>query len=338
MITVVLSVYNTGKYLARAINSLLKQTYTDFEIIIVDDGSTDGSSEICEVQAQRSEIIRVFHKENGGLSSARNFGIEHANGDYIIFPDPDDWVNANYLEKLVTDMQNSGADLAICGYYRTWGKRDEKANPKGKKALLNTYDAIKLLVSPLAFQGYAWNKLYNTKVIRENNLRFDEELKAVQDLHFAVRYFFFCKTVYYDPQPLYHYCRDTGGVTTFKTIGERELSGIRTYEKIGALTHKVHPDAEKEVYASLCWWTLILIRVYFYKKMNDPKLLKMLRKKFKKHLYYYLISYRFTFRGKVGSSVAAFSPKLYYFLYCNFSNTKKKKKMKDTCTNKCKSK
>ncbi|MBR1497891.1 MAG: glycosyltransferase family 2 protein, partial [Oscillospiraceae bacterium] len=86
MITVVVSVYNTGQYLSKALDALLGQTYEDFELLIVDDGSTDDSGEICEREAKRSTKIRVFHKPNGGLSSARNFGIEHAAGEYIIFP------------------------------------------------------------------------------------------------------------------------------------------------------------------------------------------------------------------------------------------------------------
>ena len=112
MISVVLSVYNTGKYLPKAMDALLAQTYTDFEILIVDDGSTDGSAAICEAQAARRPGSRVFHKESGGLSSARNCGIDHARGTYIIFPDPDDWVEPDYLEGLMAIQAQSGADLA----------------------------------------------------------------------------------------------------------------------------------------------------------------------------------------------------------------------------------
>ena len=90
MISVIVSVFNTGKYLNRCIDSLLAQTYSDYEILIIDDGSTDGSNEICDLQEKKSSIIRVYHKMNGGISSSRNFGIDHARGEYIIFPDPDD--------------------------------------------------------------------------------------------------------------------------------------------------------------------------------------------------------------------------------------------------------
>ena len=113
MISVVFSVYNTGKYLPKAMDAMLRQTYTDFEILIVDDGSTDGSSETCEQQAARRPGTRVIHKENGGLSSARNAGMAEARGEFVIFPDPDDWVEPDYLEKLVSIREKSGADLSV---------------------------------------------------------------------------------------------------------------------------------------------------------------------------------------------------------------------------------
>ena len=102
MISVVVSVYNMEKYLDRCINSLLKQTYKAYEIILVDDGSTDTSPSLCDEWGKKETSIRVFHKPNGGLSSARNYGIDHALGDLIIFPDPDDWVDTGYLQKLIS--------------------------------------------------------------------------------------------------------------------------------------------------------------------------------------------------------------------------------------------
>ena len=320
MITVVVPVYNTGKWLPRAIDSLLIQTYNDYEIFIIDDGSTDGSSEICDQQGKKSDRIKVYHKANGGLSTVRNFGIDHAKGDYIIFPDSDDWVEPNYLEKLYNDMNQSGADLAICGYWRSNIKKDKHYQKKIEQMVLNRNEAITLLVKAVGFQGYAWNKLYNLKTIRENNLRFDEELKAVQDLHFAVRYFSFCNKVFFDTTPLYHYSTDTGGVTTFKNFGQRELSGIRTYEKILEVLKGKYPDAEKEVHTSLSTWLLMLMQCYFVNNVQEPKTLRMIKRKFRKHVFYYIRSGRYSKRKRYGSSIAAISPRLYYKLLCKYGH------------------
>ena len=219
MITVVVSVYNTGKYLPKALDALLGQTEQNFEILLVDDGSTDGSGAACDQQAERSPKIQVFHKSNGGLSSARNLGIEHARGESIIFPDPDDWVEPNYLEHLLAIRDKYGADLSICGHYLTWNGTDSLWNPSATETTLDTGKAVALLMKTNSFCGYAWNKLYRMDVIREHGLRFDEELGMAQDLHFAFRYFQFCQTFAYDPAPLYHYSRDNGGVNAYATQG-----------------------------------------------------------------------------------------------------------------------
>ena len=97
MISVVVSIYNVEKYLNKSVKSILTQTYKDFELLLIDDGSPDNCPTICDEWASKDERIKVFHKQNGGLSSARNCGIEHAKGDFIIFPDPDDWVEPDYL-------------------------------------------------------------------------------------------------------------------------------------------------------------------------------------------------------------------------------------------------
>ncbi|MCR4763854.1 MAG: glycosyltransferase, partial [Lachnospiraceae bacterium] len=116
VITVVVSVYNTGKYLRKMMRSLFDQTYGDFEIIIVDDGSDAQNAEECDRVAKEDGRIRVYHKENGGLSSARNFGMDQAKGEYVIFPDPDDVMENNYLEGLISGYQNADVDLSICGH------------------------------------------------------------------------------------------------------------------------------------------------------------------------------------------------------------------------------
>lgn len=115
MISVIVPVYNTKEYLERCINSLLVQTYRDMEIILVDDGSTDGSGELCDRFADREQRIRVFHKENGGSSSARNLGIDNAKGDYIGFVDSDDYVDADMYEKLYAAIREYHVNAAQIG-------------------------------------------------------------------------------------------------------------------------------------------------------------------------------------------------------------------------------
>ncbi|MBR1497586.1 MAG: glycosyltransferase [Oscillospiraceae bacterium] len=313
MITVVVSVYNTGQYLSKALDALLGQTYEDFELLLVDDGSTDGSGEICEREAKRSTKIRVFHKPNGGLSSARNYGIEHAAGEYIIFPDPDDWVEPDYLQGLLDIRGRHGADLSVCGHYMTWDGRDILWNASARERVFHTGEALEELMKPLSFCGYAWNKLYRMDVIREHGLRFDEELGMAQDLHFAFRYFQYCESIAYDPRPLYHYSRDNGGVTAYATpLTARKLSGLKTYEKIAALAHGRYPGAEAAAYSTLCAACLQYINLYYRNGMDQPETLAMLRRTFAQYQSYYYASEAVPLRRKLPAPLAPRFPRAYY--------------------------
>ena len=315
MISVCLSVYNTGQYLPKAMDFLLAQTYEDFEIIIVDDGSTDGSGEICGQQAARRPGSRVFHKKNGGLSSARNYAINQARGDYIIFPDPDDWVEPDYLKGLVSIREKTGADLSVCGHYDHIDGRRRIWNKNAKRALLSQEEALELLMRPDSYCGYAWNKLYDLNLIRENGLYFDEELGMVQDLHFAVRYFLLIDLIAYDPVPLYHYNHDSGGVTaSYSPLTPRQLSCFETYRRIAALTEESHPHIAAMARSSLCHMSLQYIYIYYRTGMKDKKVLRRLRQNYLENRSCYLAGDSFTRRDKRFSRVVPYSTRLYYLL------------------------
>ena len=310
MISVVVSIYKVEAYLNRCVESLLKQSYKDFELILIDDGSPDNCPAMCDGWGKKDSRIKVFHKENGGLSSARNCGIEHANGDFIIFPDPDDWVEPDYLEKILAIREEHDADLSICGHY--YGKNVN--NKKAFLSVMNTEEALEQLMLPRSFCGYAWNKLYSMDIIRKTNLRFDTELGMVQDLHFNVRYFQYCKKIVYDPKPLYHYVIDSGGVTSrYTPLTSRKISGLKTYEKIAAITHDKHPNIESIAYASLCNMCLEYIYIYYKSKMQSKEVRELLRKIFCKHRKVFYKSNAYTKIDKRFSSLVMIHPRVYYY-------------------------
>ena len=179
MITVVVSIYNVEKYLDRCIQNLMQQTYKDFELILVDDGSTDQCPMMCDEWAKKDSRISVYHKTNGGLSSARNCGIEHAKGEYIIFPDPDDWVEPDYLEKLLSLKREYQVDLSICGHY----SGNIPSNSKAVFMEMDTHEALRQLMMPKGFHGYAWNKLYLTESIKANSFYFTKGISLVEDIY-----------------------------------------------------------------------------------------------------------------------------------------------------------
>ena len=116
LVSIIIPVYNVEKYLAECIESVLKQTYQNIEILLIDDGSPDNSGKICDEYEEKDSRVRVIHKENGGVSSARNVGLEQANGEYITFIDSDDFVSESYIEELYIALENGNSDLAFCKY------------------------------------------------------------------------------------------------------------------------------------------------------------------------------------------------------------------------------
>ena len=119
-VSVIVPVYNAEKYLHRCVNSLLGQSYSNFELLLIDDGSPDNSSNICDHYALKDSRIRVFHKDNGGVASARQCGLDNAVGEYIIHCDPDDWVEGDMLWELYNKARDENADLVICDFYSNY--------------------------------------------------------------------------------------------------------------------------------------------------------------------------------------------------------------------------
>ena len=312
VISVVVSVFNMERYLQQCIDSLLAQTYSDFELLLIDDGSTDKSPEICDRYEKKCGCIRAYHKENGGLSSARNYGMDRAKGDFIIFPDPDDWVEPTYLEELLEIRKRNDADLSICGLYRFAGGRRKAHDAKTQAVILNTEEGLKWLLHPNRFCGFAWNKLYDLRVIRESDLRFDEELGMVQDLHFAFRYFLQCERIAYDPRPLYYY--RYGGVTNKESpLTARKMSALKTYQKIADIAaNSPYPGLEKDAYRSLYNSCLRNVYSYYNGNTQDPALLEQLRKTMKACKGSFFPNDVYPLPYNLLGRLALISPRLYY--------------------------
>ena len=177
LISVIVPVYMVERYLSRCVDSILAQTYTNLEVILVDDGSLDSSGKMCDEYAQRDHRIKVLHKENGGLSSARNAGIELAAGVYITFIDSDDWVANDYIVTLYTLLEKYDADMSVAGYIRV--KNNTINIFEDKKAHEKLYSKHEYLLKILKYKTqenvqYSWGKLY--KNFKNTDLRFPEGL------------------------------------------------------------------------------------------------------------------------------------------------------------------
>lgn len=164
-ISVIVPVYKVEPYLDRCVQSIVDQTYTDLEIILVDDGSPDNCPAMCDTWAEKDNRIRVIHKENGGLSDARNAGLAIATGEYIGFVDSDDWISQDYYEQLLTMIQEFKAEIAASDVVWVYSDREERKTRYHKK-LFSPEEALETVLHGDGFMATAWNKLYKAELIR----------------------------------------------------------------------------------------------------------------------------------------------------------------------------
>ncbi len=184
LISIIVPVYNVEQYLKECLDSLISQTYKNIEIIIVDDGSTDKSGTICDKYAKKDNRIKVVHKENGGVSSARNTGISIANGEYITFVDSDDYIYKDAIYNLYDSCINSNSDMAIGGV-KDFKDGKIVCTSLKKNKILNTEEALKYFFNEKYFKCTVWAKIYKKSLMV--NERFDENIKLIEDFEFSYR-------------------------------------------------------------------------------------------------------------------------------------------------------
>lgn len=200
-ISIIVPIYNVEMYLEECINSLIHQTYSNIEIILIDDGSSDSSGKICDKYKKIDNRIRVVHKENGGVSSARNAGIRLVNTKYISFVDPDDYVSEQFIEKLYNSLVDNSADIAVCNFF-TIREKNIIEDRKIKNNSLNQEEALRLLVKDEIMSSYLWNKMFKKELFE--NLQFDIGYRY-EDIRIMHKIFLKAKKIVMIEDSLYYY-------------------------------------------------------------------------------------------------------------------------------------
>ena len=220
-VSVIVPVYKAEKYLRKCVDSILTQTFRDFEVILVDDGSPDGSGAICDEYARKDPRVRVFHKENGGVSSARQCGLDHARGEYTIHADPDDWVEPNMLEELYVKAKAEDADMVICDYYvnDSRGQRYVRQQPSA----LDHETVLRELFQQL--HGSCWNKLVRRACYRTYEVRFPREFSFCEDVYVNTSLLKNEIRVAYLPKAFYHYEQEVNSESIVRK------NNIKSYEQ-----------------------------------------------------------------------------------------------------------
>ena len=236
LISIIVPVYKVEKYLPRCIESILGQTYTNFELILVDDGTPDRSGIICDRYAEKDSRIKVIHKENGGVSTARNAGIDVAQGKWITFVDSDDWVSDDYLSTLIEPLENNEYDLTVgvldWRYLRLVSQGNKSREIK--KQQNNSKEDLATL-GKIEFLGPCY-KLYNKSILDENKIRFERGIAMGEDAIFVAEYLKHCQNILLTGKVIYHYnCLNQFSVTNHSPYFEDrklwELKYIQTYSE-----------------------------------------------------------------------------------------------------------
>lgn len=275
-ISIIVPVYNVSQYIERCILSLVNQKYDNIEIIVVDDGSTDDSGEICNrLSGQYPEKVRVLHTLNGGLSAARNRGIQAATGTYIGFVDGDDWVEPEMFETLHFLIEKFEADLSVCALKYDFTEGRDTLEKPGNINFASQEELFNLLINNRDVLGYACNKLFKLSIVKF--MQFDESLYSSEDIDFCARYAQKCNRVVYCDSQLYHYRQRIGSMTGEFAYSFRKLSVIRAYERLIPVYERYNPSNKYVIEKYLLKQNLNVIGRIKISKHKDIELKKRLQ-------------------------------------------------------------
>lgn len=254
-ISVVVPVYKVEKYLDRCVQSILTQTFTNFELILVDDGSPDNCGNMCDAYAKQDSRVQVVHKENGGLSDARNVGKTAAVGEYILFVDSDDYIAPHLMETLYTLAKKYHADISCGGAYNCYQNKKISQFSERKELVYDGVTALKKMLQGQDLPGSAWGKLYSKNLC--NQLDFQVG-KYYEDAFFQVDMFPMAKTVAVTTEPLYYYIHRAESITTH-SFREKDMDVIEAYQYTLQQVTKRYPQLISQAKFRLYWAHFIVL-------------------------------------------------------------------------------
>lgn len=313
LISVIVPVYNTQKYLSKCIESLINQSYRHLQIVIIDDGSTDNSQSLCDAYAEQDSRVTVVHKKNQGVSSARNLGIELAHGDYISFIDSDDWLEPDAYEHLIRCILKHKVDAVIFEYFVD----DEKGRSAHKTyphlhGLMDKAKAVETTISPV--NRFAWSKIYAKNLIC--NLRFEESIHIGEDTLFACAALGNAKSVFYTDKSLYHHVQSEVSATRC-AFNQKRFTGIEAYSRLVLLCKNNYP---KIVYVALSAYVSLLVStiVELYGAKDYPEseeIIGNLNRKVRSHFLSVIFSGKISIRVKLRFLLCCINPWLPFMLH-----------------------
>ena len=248
-VSIIVPVYNAEKTIRRCIESILNQEYTDFELILCDDGSRDASGKICDEYQRNDARIRVLHKENTGVSDTRNQGIQMAQGKYIQFLDADDWITVDATKLLVRTMKELDCDLVISDFYRVVGERLSHKGDIDTEGVLTPEEFAEFMMRNPAdfYYGVLWNKLYKREIMEKHQLRMDKSMDWCEDFLFNLEYLLHVQRIAALQVPIYYYVKTEGSlVTQGMSISKTIKMKISVFEYYNAFYKHIYEEEDYE--------------------------------------------------------------------------------------------
>lgn len=306
-ISIIVPVYKVEKYLEKCVDSILAQTFTDFELILVDDGSPDRSGAMCDEYAQKDSRVRVIHKENGGLSSARNAGIDVAKGRYLGFVDSDDYIDSKMYEQLFTDIEREQADLSICGIYHVYeGKKPKKKSET--VMVLNRDEAMELIFHGNEISDHAVNKLYKRGIF--SKLRYPLG-KYHEDSFTIVGILDQCNTVVVNTTQRYYYYHRSDSITSH-AFSRKHLEYISAWEQNERIVKGRTVQIDEAAHQRVCFANfLVLDKIVESNQENEVPETKQIVSYLRNNYFFIMRNSIFTKNRKIALTLLMFSISLY---------------------------
>lgn len=310
LISVIIPIYNVERHLEKCLNSIVNQTYKNLEIILINDGSTDGSGEICKKYAENDSRVIYISRENKGVSASRNEGIEKAHGDYFSFIDSDDYLELDAYEYLIKIIQDKKVDIVNYEHYVTFQNFEKRHQLSDKNyGLFDKYEAQKQLVYNVAF---AWNKLFSKKTI--SALKFDEKILRGEDSLFARQAFDKAELIWFDSRPLYHYVQSEESACR-GVFRPSQLTAIELYDIYDKFYSKNYPELLPKCYADLNTLMISLYCDMWQDKLNYRKEEKLVYNTFKRYYNKAIACNELSKKQKVKMKIFKFSPILFCIIH-----------------------
>lgn len=281
-ISIIVPVYNSSQYLEKCIESILNQTFKNFELILVNDGSTDHSGKICDAYATQDHRVRIIHKQNGGVSSARNAGLRLVKGEYICFVDGDDWIFEDMLLNLNQLSKRTKSDITVCSHFREINGSVVYHNKENVILEMNNIEAMKQLFTGKYFRFAVWGKLYKASCFQ--NIQYPEN-RRLDDLPTTYKIFANANKVTFTSYPGYVYLLRENSIITSK-YNEQKLDVFVSWDEIITYMKEQYPQLATEYISCFVYYTLDHV-FSIIDQVENPEL----RKKYLQYIQKYIRKY-----------------------------------------------